>query len=341
MYHVDDFNYELDPALIAQFPLSERTASRLMQVNPKEQSISHHQFKSIVQWISPKDLLILNNTKVIPARLFGHKETGGQVECLIERILNDHEVVAQLRVSKAPKIGSIIKLENAFSAEILDSEGQFFKLRILSEKPILTLLEQHGKIPLPPYIARNPDEKDLQRYQTIFAKESGAVAAPTAGLHFDANLLSQIAEQGTAIQYITLHVGAGTFLPMRVSDIRQHKMHSEFMVVDEALCESIRACRRRGGRVIAVGTTVMRALETASISGDIRAFKGETTIFITPGFRFQCVDALITNFHLPRSTLLMLVSAFAGFDLIRKAYQEAIREKYRFFSYGDAMIISS
>lgn len=341
MYHVDDFDYELDPALIAQFPLKERTKSRLMHVNPEDQGISHHEFKEIVQWISPKDLLVLNNTKVIPARLFGQKETGGQVECFIERILSDHEVMAQLRLSKAPKIGSRLLLENAFSVEVRESENSFFKLRILSEKPILELLEQYGKIPLPPYIARNPDKNDDQRYQTVFAKEKGAVAAPTAGLHFDADLLQKIEEQGTAIGYLTLHVGAGTFLPVRVSDINQHKMHSEFMVVGEELCEKIRACKARGGRVIAVGTTAMRALETASRSGEIKAFQGETAIFISPGFRFRCVDSLITNFHLPKSTLLMLVSAFAGFDLIQRAYREALQQKYRFFSYGDAMIISN
>lgn len=339
MYQVDDFNYELDPALIAQFPLPERTASRLMYVDPKGQAITHHQFSDVLGWISPKDLLVLNNTKVIRARLFGQKDTGGKIECMIERILNVHEVIAQLRVSKAPKVGSKILLENTFSAEVLEVENQFFRLRILAEKSVLELLEEFGKIPLPPYIARNPDEKDLQRYQTVFAKERGAVAAPTAGLHFDTDLLEKIARQGTAIHYLTLHVGAGTFLPVRVADINQHQMHSEWMVVDETLCEAIRACKARGGRVIAVGTTVVRALETASQSGEIKAFHGETSIFIRPGYQFQCVDTLITNLHLPKSTLLMLVSAFAGFDLIQKAYHEAVSQKYRFFSYGDAMIL--
>jgi S-adenosylmethionine:tRNA ribosyltransferase-isomerase len=242
-------------------------------------------------------------------------------------------------VSKAPKVGSKILLENTFSAEVLEVENQFFRLRILAEKSVLELLEEFGKIPLPPYIARNPYEKDLQRYQTVFAKERGAVAAPTAGLHFDTDLLEKIARQGTAIHYLTLHVGAGTFLPVRVADINQHQMHSEWMVVDESLCEAIRACKARGGRVIAVGTTVVRALETASQSGEIKSFHGETSIFIKPGYQFQCVDTLITNFHLPKSTLLMLVSAFAGFDLIQKAYHEAVSQKYRFFSYGDAMIL--
>ncbi len=340
MYKIDDFNYELPIELIAQFPLEARTSSRLMALDRAQQKITHHQFSDILQWISPADLLVLNNTKVIPARLFGQKETGGQVECMIERILEDDEVIAQLRVSKTPKIGGKIFLENTFWAEVVDIENQFFKLRILSETSILELLDRHGKIPLPRYIARNPDENDLERYQTVFATQKGAVAAPTAGLHFDQALLNKIAEQGTAIRYLTLHVGAGTFIPVRVNDIRQHQMHSEFMEVSEALCEDIRSCKARGGRVIAVGTTVVRALETASKSGEIKAFRGETAIFITPGFTFHTVDVLITNFHLPKSTLLMLVSAFAGYDLIQRAYHEAVAQHYRFFSYGDAMIIS-
>lgn len=336
---IEDFDYLLDPNLIAQFPLKERSSSRLMCVDPLSQTIGDYSFSDILKWITEKDLLILNNTKVIPARLIGKKESGGQVEALLERMVSEQEIIVQLRVSKAPKLGSRIIFENAFRAEVVGQENQFFKLKIASEKTALELLEAYGKIPLPPYIARNPNKEDLSRYQTVYAKKQGAVAAPTAGLHFDKEILDRIAEQGTAIEYLTLHVGAGTFLPVRVENIDQHVMHSEWMEVSESLCEAVIACKARGGRVIAVGTTAMRALETASSSGKIQPFLGETRIFIKPGFQFQCVDSLITNFHLPKSTLLMLVSAFAGYELMCKAYQEAIAKKYRFFSYGDAMII--
>jgi len=339
-YKTSDFDYDLPPELIAQFPQKRRTASRLLCVDPKVASIEHRQFVDVCDYICADDLLVLNNTKVIPARLFGQKESGGKIECLIERIINEQEALAHIRSSKSPKIGSKIILEEAFSATVIARKDDLFHLEIAGDKKWLDLLNNHGKIPLPPYIQRAPDESDLSRYQTVFAKHHGAVAAPTAGLHFDEAMLEKLQAKGVQIVYLTLHVGAGTFMPVRVDDLDNHIMHSEYMEVDQGAVEAIKACKKRGGRVVAVGTTVVRSLETASRDGALKPFQGDTQLFITPGFKFQCVDTLITNFHLPQSTLLMLVSAFAGYELTMKAYQEAVQERYRFFSYGDAMIFS-
>lgn len=336
-----DFNYTLPADLIAQTPLSARTDSRLMVLNKIEQRIAHHQFSDIIDFIQPNDILVLNDTKVIPARLLGQKATGGQVECLVERISDQQTVIAQLRASKSPKPGSELIFSNgALSATMLRREGDFFVLRFDVED-ILKALEQHGAMPLPPYIDRGATTADQTRYQTVFAEKIGAVAAPTAGLHFDEALLARIRARGVAIETVTLHVGAGTYQPVRVEDLSTHHMHSEWIAVTDKVVEAISSARHSGGRVIAVGTTVVRALETAALSGELLPYTGETDIFITPGTPFHCVDALVTNFHLPESTLLMLVSAFAGYDFMQKAYQAAIAERYRFFSYGDAMLIHS
>lgn len=338
IYRTSDFDYQLPQELIAQYPLKDRAASRLLCVNKQTGSITASQFSEIANQIRPEDLLVLNNTKVIPARLFGVKKSGGKVECLVERIIDDHHIIAQIRASKSPKIGSELQLESAINARVIDRDESFFHLQIVNDEPILALLNQFGKIPLPPYIEREVETDDLQRYQTVYAKNLGAVAAPTAGLHFDEAILNKLKEQGTEIIYLTLHVGAGTYQPVRVDDLSQHKMHYEWMEVDEQACEAIQRCKARGGRVIAVGTTVVRSLETASRE-KLQPFSGETNLFITPGFQFNCVDAMITNFHLPKSTLLMLICAFGGFELMMQAYQQAIAGKFRFFSYGDAMFI--
>ncbi len=334
-YKTNDFNYTLPEALIAQHPLATRTASRLLCVNSTSGQLDHRVFSDIKSLISPNDLLVLNNTKVIPARLFGCKASGGKIECLIERVLSDHEALAHIRSSKSPKPGSQIILESVLSATVLGREGELFKLRFSGEKTLFEQLEECGHMPLPPYIVRSDQHEDRERYQTVFAKHRGAVAAPTASLHFDELLLADIRNQGTAIAYVTLHVGAGTFQPVRVDDIQSHHMHDEWFEVDSEVILAIERCRARGGRVIALGTTVVRALESSALG----AQTGETHIFIYPGFEFNYVDALVTNFHLPKSTLLMLVSAFAGYDLIKQAYQVAIQEEYRFFSYGDAMFV--
>ena len=283
---------------------------------------------------------MFNDTKVIPARLIGHKSSGGKVECLIERILAQQRVLAQLGVSKAPKLGSVIRFAAAFDATVIARRGGFYELEFMSDESALWLLEQYGEIPLPPYIKRSPDAADCNRYQTVYAKNKGAVAAPTAGLHFDENVLAAMRQKGVAMAAVTLHVGAGTFQPVRVESLDKHQMHQESIEVSPQTCQAIAACHARGGRVIAVGTTVVRCLETAARSGDMMSFSGDTDLFIYPGYQFRCVDALLTNFHLPRSSLLMLVSAFAGYELIMEAYREAVKQHYRFFSYGDAMLLS-
>lgn len=335
----DDFDYQLPDALIAQHPLPERSASRLLCVDRQQGTLAHRAFTDITDYIQPDDLLVINDTRVIPARLYGSKESGGKIECLIERVVNDHEALAHIRASKSPKPGSRIVLEKALSATVIKRDGEFFHLRFDNEAPLFELLETHGHMPLPPYIERADDIADRERYQTIFAEKRGAVAAPTASLHFSEVLFNKIQAQGTQVAKVTLHVGAGTFQPVRVDAIDQHHMHSEWIEVPVTTVDAIKACRARGGRVIAIGTTAVRALETAAQSGEIVPYKGDTDIFIYPGVAFRCVDALVTNFHLPKSTLLMLVSAFAGIDLIRRAYAAAIEERYRFFSYGDAMLI--
>lgn len=334
-----DFHFDLPEALIAQAPLPERSASRLLVVPPGDAAFADRQVRDLPEWLAPGDLLVFNDTRVIPARLFGQKETGGRVEILIERLLPDNEARAQVGASKSPKPGSRIALDAGGEAEVLDRDGEFYRLRFHVPAALESWLLQAGRLPLPPYIQREAGKDDDERYQTVFAREPGAVAAPTAGLHFDEPLLAALHERGVEFGHVTLHVGAGTFQPVRVDDIRQHQMHSEWLNVGAALIERIQATRARGGRVIAVGTTVVRALESAMRDGQLQPFAGETRIFIFPGYRIRSVDAMITNFHLPESTLLMLVSAFAGKERVFAAYEHAVRERYRFFSYGDAMLL--
>jgi S-adenosylmethionine:tRNA ribosyltransferase-isomerase len=285
------------------------------------------------------DLLIFNDTRVIKARLFGHKHTGGNVEVLIERVINQQVAYAHVRASRSPKIGSRMRLSGAFDVEVTGRRDDLFELHFLSEVSVFDLLEQHGALPLPPYITHSATDDDEERYQTVFAKNLGAVAAPTAGLHFNEALLEQLQQKGVNIAYVTLHVGAGTFQPVRVDNIAEHKMHSELFSIPQSTVDSIKETRLHGGRVTAIGTTALRALESAAQHGELRAGDGDTDIFITPGYQFKVVDRLFTNFHLPKSTLLMLVSAFAGIDNIKKAYAHAVEKEYRFFSYGDAMLI--
>jgi len=334
-----DFQFDLPEALIAQFPTKERAASRLLQLDRAEKTLHDRCFRDLPSLLQANDLLVFNNTRVIPARLFAQKETGGKVEILVERVVNTHEVLAHVRASKSPKVGSRIILEDGSQIEMLGREGELFHLRLESDVGVLAVLEAIGHMPLPPYIQRDDQNTDRERYQTVYSDVPGAVAAPTAGLHFDNAIMKQIAEMGVKQVYVTLHVGAGTFQPVRVDDIRDHHMHSEWLEVSEDVCNAVAETRKAGGRVIAVGTTSVRALESASKEGELKPFSGETDIFIYPGYTFKTVDALITNFHLSESTLLMLVSAFAGYDFTRQAYQHAIKQKYRFFSYGDSMFI--
>ena len=339
-----DFNYELPEALIAQAPLPERSASRLLVVPPGEAAFVDRQVRDLPEWLDAGDLLVFNDTRVIPARVFGNKGSGGRVEILIERLLPDNAARVQIGASKSPKPGSRIALDAGGEAEVLGRDGEFYLLRFHVADALESWLLKAGRLPLPPYIHRDPGADDDERYQTVFARELGAVAAPTAGLHFDDALLQALRERGVEFGHVTLHVGAGTFQPVRVDDVREHRMHSEWLNVGAALVEQVRATRARGGRVIAVGTTVVRALESATRrneagAGELQPFAGETRIFIFPGYRIGSVDALLTNFHLPESTLLMLVSAFAGKERVFAAYAHAVRQQYRFFSYGDAMLL--
>ncbi len=333
---LDDFDYSLPPECIAQAPLPERSASRLLVM--KGRSLDDRSFTDLPDLLLPGDLVVMNDTRVMHARLLGNKETGGQVEVLVERVTGDDSVLAQVRASKAPQPGSRIRLADAFDAEVLGREGEFYRLRFPGDA--LELIERHGRLPLPPYIERSAASADEERYQTVYAREHGSVAAPTAGLHFDAPLLERLRAQGIGIAQVTLHVGAGTFQPVRVREIDRHKMHAERYKVPQATAEAVAATRRRGGRIVAVGTTSLRTLEAAAQpDGSLKVGAGETALFVTPGYRFKVVDLLITNFHLPKSTLLMLVSAFGGMAEIRAAYRHAIDTGYRFFSYGDAMLI--
>lgn len=337
--HRTDFQFELPQQLIAQYPTQQRTASRLLTLDGQTGALADRQFSEFLTLLQPNDLLVFNNTKVIPARLLGEKETGGKIEVLVERVLDDKRVLAHIRSSKSPGTGRMLLLEQQLQAEVLGRHEALFELRFAIEGDVITALQQYGRLPLPPYIDREVDKNDLDRYQTVYATQLGAVAAPTAGLHFDQALMQQIRDAGIAMAEVTLHVGAGTFQPVRVDDIRTHQMHSERIEVTAEVCEKIHHTRSQGGRVIAIGTTSVRALESASQSGEIAPFSGETEIFIYPGYDFKSVDAMVTNFHLSESTLLMLVSAFAGRDLVMQAYQHAIAQQYRFFSYGDAMFI--
>lgn len=336
---LSDFNYDLPPELIARYPLEKRSASRLMCIKRETGEIVHRQFIDLLNLISENDLLICNNTQVIPARLFGMKETGGRIEMLVERILDQHRVIAHIRSSKSPKPGARLIFADTVHFEMLQRHDDLFELRCDDQRSVLEVLETLGEIPLPHYFHRQAEESDKERYQTIYAKHKGSVAAPTAGLHFDHELFAKIREKGVEIAYVTLHIGAGTFAPVRIDDITKHKMHAEYIEVSADICEKIKATKAKGGRVIAVGTTAARSLETASLSGEIKPFYGDTDIFIYPGFQFQTVDALVTNLHLPGSTLLMLVSALAGYELMMTAYKQAVDQRYRFFSYGDAMFI--
>lgn len=338
---LSDFNYELPPDLIAQHPLANRTDSRLLEIRAdgsKHAQLVDRQFREILDLARPGDLLVFNDTKVIPARLHGKKETGGIVELLIERISGDQQAWVQIRASKVPKTGSIVQIHNAagesFSVEMIGYDGRFYEVRF--PENVFSLLERFGELPLPPYIEHQPDSEDAQRYQTVIAKNPGAVAAPTAGLHFDKTILEKLNALGVQQATVTLHVGAGTFTPVREEDLSKHKMHYEWFSIPETTLRAIEATKLAGGRVIAVGTTSLRALESHAMNGQST---GETNLFITPGFQFKTVDCLLTNFHLPKSTLLMLVSAFAGVENIRAAYQHAIDQRYRFFSYGDAMFL--
>ncbi|MEQ1513955.1 MAG: tRNA preQ1(34) S-adenosylmethionine ribosyltransferase-isomerase QueA [Lysobacteraceae bacterium] len=334
-----DFHFDLPADLIAQAPLPERSASRLLVAPSAPAPFEDRVMRDLPDLLQPGDLLIFNDTRVIPARLFGQKATGGRVEILIERLLPDNEARAQVGASKSPRPGSRIALDASGEAEVLGRDGEFYHLRFHVDEGLESWLLHAGRLPLPPYIRREPGQDDLERYQTVFAKEIGAVAAPTAGLHFDAALLDALRVRGIEFGHVTLHVGAGTFQPMRADDLRDHRMHSEWLNVGAGLVAQVRHARERGGRVIAVGTTVVRALESAMRDGELQPFAGETQIFIFPGYRIRSVDAMVTNFHLPESTLLMLVSAFAGKDRVFEAYAHAVRERYRFFSYGDAMLL--
>ncbi len=335
---VSDFYFELPEELIARHPLAERSSSRLLVLDDPQGTPRHRAFADLLEYLQPGDLMVFNDTRVIPARLFGCKESGGKLEILVERVLDAHRVLAHVRSSKSPRPGSRIILDGGTSAVMLQRHAALFELRF--DEEVLPLLERVGHMPLPPYIDRPDETADRERYQTVYAERAGAVAAPTAGLHFDQPLLDCIRTKGVETAFVTLHVGAGTFQPVRVERIEEHHMHAEWLEVSPAVVEAVAACKARGGRVIAVGTTSVRSLETAASGGELQAFSGDTDIFIYPGYRFRVVDAMVTNFHLPESTLLMLVSAFAGYAQTMAAYAAAVEQRYRFFSYGDAMFIT-
>ena len=335
-----DFQYDLPSALIAQQPLPERTASRLLCLDGASGALQDRQFADLPQLLRPGDLLVFNDTRVIPARMFGEKDTGGRIELLVERLLNEHRFLAQCRASKPPKPGQCLYLDGDVEARILGRSGEFYEIELITDEPLIQVLERIGHMPLPPYIVRPDAETDRERYQTVWARMPGAVAAPTAGLHFDSALLARLDSQGVERATLTLHVGAGTFQPMRVEDPAQHRMHAERIEISADTARHVNQARADGRRVIAVGTTVVRALESAVVDSVVQPVRSETSIFITPGFRFRVVDALITNFHLPESTLLMLVCAFGGMEHVLSAYRHAVDERYRFFSYGDAMWVA-
>jgi S-adenosylmethionine:tRNA ribosyltransferase-isomerase len=339
--NLTDFQYQLPDELIARYPAEQRTASRLLAMDRHDGNLGHHGFVDLVDLLKPNDLLIFNNTRVIPARLFGEKETGGKVEVMVERITSGSRGVAQIRASKSPKPGSRILLDKDLSIRVVDRVDDMFLIESDDEASLAMVLQAVGHMPLPPYIDREDEQMDRERYQTVYSEREGAVAAPTAGLHFDQTILNTLRDKGVNFAFVTLHVGAGTFQPVRADQIEDHKMHSEYAEVGADVCNQIREARAAGGRIIAVGTTSVRCIETASVAkGWIEPYYGDTEIFIYPGYEYKSVDAMITNFHLPESSLIMLVSAFAGRENTLNAYQTAIEEKYRFFSYGDAMFIS-
>ncbi|MGS0742631.1 tRNA preQ1(34) S-adenosylmethionine ribosyltransferase-isomerase QueA [Glaciimonas sp. GG7] len=340
MHSLSDYDFTLPPELIAQLPLTERSASRLLHIDHgvDHAALIDRQFTDVVALLSPGDLLVFNDTRVLKARFFGVKGSGGKVEVLVERVIDNRTVHAQVRASKSPPAGSKMRLAEAFDVTVGERVGEFFTLIFPAD--VFELIEAHGRLPLPPYIEHTADAFDETRYQTVYAKEPGAVAAPTAGLHFDLELLERLRQKGINFAYVTLHVGAGTFQPVRTENLADHKMHTEWYTINATTVDAVRATKAAGGNVVAVGTTSLRALESASQSGELVAGSADTALFITPGYRFKTVDRLITNFHLPKSTLLMLVSAFAGYDVIRAAYAHAIAQQYRFFSYGDAMLLT-
>ena len=336
----DEFSYSLPAELIAQFPSRERGAGRLLCLDVSTGKLADRRFADFVNLLSAGDLLVFNDTRVLPARLYGHKVSGGKVEIMVERILGENALLARMRFSKPPKSGSRIILGHDIELEVTGRAGEMFTLTVQGGRTVLAILEELGHVPLPPYIKRGDSDIDRERYQTVYARNPGAVAAPTAGLHFTEDMFRDIARHGVKTGYLTLHVGAGTFQPVRAVHIEDHRMHSEHLAVSPELCAQVEATRARGGRVIAVGPTSVRGLETAGRSGIMQPYAGDTAIFIYPGFEFQIIDALLTNFHLPESTLLMLVCAFAGRECVMGAYQHAIAQKYRFYSYGDAMFIT-
>ncbi|MBO1518878.1 tRNA preQ1(34) S-adenosylmethionine ribosyltransferase-isomerase QueA [Oceanisphaera pacifica] len=343
---VSEFSFELPDELIARHPMPERGASRLLQLEGNSGEINHGYFHQVLERVNPGDLLVFNNTRVIPARLFGRKASGGKLEVLVERVLDDKRVLAHVRASKAPKPGSELILEPDVKATMVARHDALFEIEFHDDaRTVLEILEAVGHMPLPPYIDRPDTEADKERYQTVYNEKPGAVAAPTAGLHFDQALLDALVVKGAELAFVTLHVGAGTFQPVRVDNVLEHQMHAEYIEVSDEVVEKVLATKARGGRVIAVGTTSVRSLESAAKVAQenntaLAPFYGDTDIFIYPGYRFQLVDAMITNFHLPESTLIMLVSAFCGFENIKEAYRQAIEQRYRFFSYGDAMFLT-
>ena len=336
---ISDFDYELPDELIATHPPAERRASRLLHINAASGELSDRQFADLPSMLQPDDLLVFNDTRVIRARLHGYKDTGGKVEVLIERQLDEYRALAHIKASKSPKPNTRIELQGGCSALVSGREGALFKLHF--DRDVAGHLAAYGEVPLPPYLGREEESADGERYQTVYAREDGAVAAPTAGLHFDEAMLQQTLEGGVDHGFVTLHVGAGTFQSLRHDVVIDNQLHAERIAVEQAVCDAVSATRARGGRVIAVGTTTVRSLETAAAGGELQPFDGESRLFIVPGYKFRVVDCLLTNFHLPQSSLLMLVAAFAGHDRILDAYQHAVREKYRFFSYGDAMFINA
>lgn len=337
---VKDFTFDLPGELIAQAPCAERSGSRLLQLDKNTGAVQDRAFTDILEIIDAGDLLVFNNTRVIPARLFGEKITGGKVEILIERVTAGSRALAQIKASKSPKPDSLLNLERGLQLRVVDRVGDLFLIEAVGDISIAMILDQVGHMPLPPYMEREDNEGDRERYQTVYAAKDGAVAAPTAGLHFDDQLLSKLKNKGVDFGFVTLHVGAGTFQPVRVDDVADHKMHAEFIEVSAEVCNQIREAKKRGNRVIAVGTTSVRSIESASLGVNwVEPYYGDTQIFIYPGYRFRNVDAMITNFHLPESTLIMLVSAFANRESVLSAYNHAVEKEYRFFSYGDAMFI--
>jgi len=342
---VADFSFDLPEELIARYPKSDRTSSRLMSVNGNSGKITDLGFTDIIEQLNAGDLLIFNNTRVIPARMFGQKESGGKIEVLVERLIDDKRFLAHIRASKSPKVGNKLILEGKVSATMLARHGALFELEVHGDESVLSVLDEIGHMPLPPYIDRPDEDSDRERYQTVYNEKPGAVAAPTAGLHFDEHLLEKIKAKGIELAFVTLHVGAGTFQPVKVEEIADHIMHAEYVEVSDDVVKQITKTKANGGRVVAVGTTSVRSIESAAKSAKekgtaLTKFYGDTDIFITPGYQFQVIDALITNFHLSESTLLMLVSAFSGYEHMMTAYQHAVEEKYRFFSYGDAMFLT-